>query len=241
MNLPLFLCSTLPSSHFRRLEHLAPFALICAVHAALLWWLTTTIRATAVIVPPAVVGVLVSEAPKISQPKPLPVVESVAPEPQPHPKPVARPKPARLPPMPAAPPSERAVTAPPPEPPAAPATASNAVAALPPSAAAIPKTADQPPQPVAPPRADATFLNNPTPTYPPLSRRYREEGRVLMDVYILVDGSVGQIRLKRSSGFPRLDEAALNAVRRWRYVPAKRGDVPIDYWHVQPLDFELNP
>ena len=64
---------------------------------------------------------------------------------------------------------------------------------------------------------------------------------MLLDVYILPDGSVGQIRLRRSSGYPRLDEAALDAVRRWRYVPARRGDEPIPYWYVQPLHFELTP
>lgn len=62
---------------------------------------------------------------------------------------------------------------------------------------------------------------------------------MLFDVYILPDGRVGEIRLKRSSGFTRLDEAALAAVRRWRYVPARRGDEPIPYWYVQPIDFVL--
>lgn len=54
---------------------------------------------------------------------------------------------------------------------------------------------------------------------------------MLFHVYILPDGSVGEIRLKRSSGHPRLDDAALAAVRQWRYVPAKRGDEPIPYWY----------
>jgi protein TonB len=51
---------------------------------------------------------------------------------------------------------------------------------------------------------------------------------------------VGETRLRRSSGHPRLDEAALDAVRRWRYVPARRGDEPIPFWYVQPVDFRLD-
>ncbi len=62
----------------------------------------------------------------------------------------------------------------------------------------------------------------------------------MLDVYILVNGSVGETRLRRSSGHPRLDEAALDAVRRWRYVPARRGEEPIPFWYVQPVDFRLD-
>ncbi len=67
----------------------------------------------------------------------------------------------------------------------------------------------------------------------------QEEGRVLLDVYILPDGLVGEIKLKRTSGHPRLDQAALEAVKRWKYQPARRGNVPIPYWYVQPIDFSL--
>lgn len=73
-----------------------------------------------------------------------------------------------------------------------------------------------------------------------MSRRMGEEGKVLMDVYILPDGSVGQIRIRKSSGFARLDGAALEAVKRWTYVPARRGDEAIPYWYVQPLVFKLD-
>jgi protein TonB len=73
-----------------------------------------------------------------------------------------------------------------------------------------------------------------------MSRRLGEQGRVVLDVYILPSGLVGEIRLKVSSGSKRLDEAALQAVRRWKYVPAKRGDEAIAYWYVQPLSFSLN-
>lgn len=99
--------------------------------------------------------------------------------------------------------------------------------------------AAEPAAPVIPPRSDAAHLSNPAPVYPAVSRRLREQGRVLFDVYILPDGTVGEIKLKRSSGFARLDDAALEAVRQWRYVPAKRGDQPIPFWYVQPIDFTM--
>jgi protein TonB len=93
---------------------------------------------------------------------------------------------------------------------------------------------------VTPPRIDASQLDNPAPAYPPAARRLREQGEVLLSVYILPDGSVGEIRLKRSSGHARLDRSALEAVKRWRYVPASRGGEPIPYWYVQPIAFVLN-
>ena len=67
----------------------------------------------------------------------------------------------------------------------------------------------------------------------------REEGQVLLDVHILPDGSVGEVRLRQTSGHRRLDEAALAAVRRWRYVPAQRGGEAIPYWYIQPIVFSL--
>lgn len=94
--------------------------------------------------------------------------------------------------------------------------------------------------PVVPPRSDASHLNNPAPIYPAISRRLGEQGQVLFNVYILANGTVGEIKIRRSSGYPRLDGAALAAVRRWRYLPARQGGEPIPFWYVQPIIFELN-
>jgi protein TonB len=92
---------------------------------------------------------------------------------------------------------------------------------------------------ITPPSIEATHMSNPRPSYPKLSRRRGEEGTVLLEVLILVDGSVGKVRIKKSSGFRRLDKAALKAVKRWHYQAAKRGSLAIEYWYLQPLKFHL--
>lgn len=85
----------------------------------------------------------------------------------------------------------------------------------------------------------AYYLDNPLPNYPERSRELGEEGRVEVKVAVGKNGQVQQIFLHRSSGFSRLDDAALNAVRYWRFVPAKRGMEPIDSWLIIPIPFRI--
>ena len=94
--------------------------------------------------------------------------------------------------------------------------------------------------PVQPPRIDASSRHNPKPRYPQLSRRLGEEGQVLLDLLVRADGSVGEISVRRSSGSSRLDQAALDAVRHWRYLPAHRGGEAIAFRYVQPVEFALD-
>lgn len=225
-------------SDFMRGQEWLGMAGVIAMHAAFLAALVYLGfgKMPDVMTPPAVVGILVPATPpvQITPPKPIPP----APRP-PEPKPVVQPK--KAPPPVKAPPSERAVTAPRTEQTAP----RDQVKQSPPSAAEPVQSAPAPqaqtaPAPVIPPRTDASHLNNPEPNYPPVSRRMGEEGQVLLDVHIQPDGSVDDVKLKRSSGFPRLDEAAVQAVRRWRYVPARRGNEPIAYWYVQPVKFSIN-
>lgn len=156
--------------------------------------------------------------------------EAPPPEPTPPPPPEKKtePKPTPKPP-PKAPPSERAVKAPEPEPPP------------PIEKPAEPKPAEPtPPAAVIPPRADAGQLSNPAPVYPSLSRRLREEGTVVLDILIKADGTVGEIKIKTSSGFKRLDDTAMKAVKHWRYQPATRAGQAIDFWYEQPVEFDLH-
>ena len=96
-----------------------------------------------------------------------------------------------------------------------------------------------PPPVVTAARFDADYLNNPAPEYPSLSRRRREEGRVHLLVRVNADGSAAEVSVQGSSGFQRLDDAAQEAVRRWRFVPARRGEQPIAASVVVPIVFRL--
>lgn len=120
------------------------------------------------------------------------------------------------------------------------------------AAAEVPVEREAPPQPpVAAPAApatpavvtqaryDANYLQNPPPAYPPLSRRMGEEGKVLLRVYVEPDGRPSQVEVKNSSNSSRLDQAALDAVWRWRFVPAKRGEEAVGAWVLVPIVFNL--
>ncbi len=96
-----------------------------------------------------------------------------------------------------------------------------------------------PPPAVTLPRFDAAYLNNPRPAYPVFSKRLKEQGRVQLRVHVLTTGLPDQIEVFKSSGFPRLDNAARDAVQSWRFDAARRGSESIAEWVVVPLDFVL--
>ena len=96
-----------------------------------------------------------------------------------------------------------------------------------------------PPVPVTPPNFNADYLDNPAPAYPALSRRMGEQGRVLLRVYVDVDGAPSKLEVRSSSGSERLDQSALDAVRRWKFAPAKQGDKAVAAWVVVPISFNL--
>ena len=131
-------------------------------------------------------------------------------------------------------PSEAALSLPPEQ------LASTAAAEPAPLAASAPPALPAPPAPTAPPRFDADYLKNPAPTYPALARRLGEQGRVLLRVVVRPDGTPEAIELRRSSGSTRLDEAALEAVKKWRFVPARHGDTPITATVIVPIVFSLD-
>ncbi|MFB8831766.1 energy transducer TonB [Azotobacter sp. CWF10] len=156
--------------------------------------------------------------PQKAPPKPAP-----KPKPQP-PKQKAEPKPATTPPAKAeAPPSPTTA------PPAAPAQAAPAAPAPAPAQA-----------PLTPPSASAGYLRNPAPEYPALALRRNWQGTVLLRVHVLASGRPSEIQVQKSSGRDLLDEAAVAAVKRWSFVPAKRGDTAQDGWVSVPIDFKLN-
>lgn len=92
---------------------------------------------------------------------------------------------------------------------------------------------------VTQPTFNAAYLNNPPPNYPRVSKRRGEEGKVLLKVQVSAQGKPIKIQLHRSSGFKRLDKAAQQTVKRWRFVPAKRGNTPIVASVIVPIAFNL--
>jgi protein TonB len=161
------------------------------------------------------------------EPRPQPPVEIPIP---PKPKPVAKPVIKR------------------PDPPpvlAAPAEAPSPVEVAPPPPAP-PLPAPAPMVAVAPPVIEVTspiftadYLENPPPAYPAMSRRLGEQGRVILRVLVNAGGSADEVQIRDSSGHARLDEAARETVRRWRFAPAKRGETPVPAWVLIPVSFRL--
>lgn len=165
----------------------------------------------------------------------LPLAEEKKPEPLPPPKPAAaspRNAPPRLLPQPVL--STQAPEAP----------SRFTVAPQPPAPPPAPLAAAVAPAPIAAPalvsaRFDADYLHNPKPVYPAFSRRNGEEGKVLLRVKVSAEGAALELDIKQSSGFPRLDNAAREAVAKWRFVPARRGEEAIESWVTVPLTFAL--
>lgn len=129
--------------------------------------------------------------------------------------------------------------------PAAPSVAAVPVPA--PSPVATPAVAAQPrartsssDSPVVLPSSDADYFNNPAPAYPRMSRRLGEQGTVVLRVLINAEGAAEKAEIRTSSGYSRLDEAAVETVKRWRYVPGKRAGIPEAMWFNLPVRFVLD-
>jgi len=83
------------------------------------------------------------------------------------------------------------------------------------------------------------YAENIKPIYPQEARRKGYEGEVILRVEVLPNGWVGQIEVKRSSRYELLDRSALTAVKRWKFVPAKKGEETIPLWVNIPIKFQL--
>lgn len=186
--------------------------------------------------PPAPLLVaLLTPPPEIEPPKPLPMAEPPAVKaratpalPKPAPREERPFEPQRIAPILSAPleaPAAPVITiapeqkpAPPPEPPRA------AVAAV---------------APVTAPRLDAAYLNNPRPAYPLAARRRGDQGTVLVRVLVTTEGLAASVTLEKTSNHPALDEAALTAVKSWRFVPARQGGQAVEAPYVVPIVFKV--
>jgi protein TonB len=106
-------------------------------------------------------------------------------------------------------------------------------------APAAPPAPPAPAPVVVPPVFNADYLDNPAPAYPAISRRMGEQGRVMLRVHVEINGMPTSVAVRTSSGYERLDQAALEAVRRWKFVPAKLGDKTVAAYVVVPIAFNL--
>jgi len=78
-----------------------------------------------------------------------------------------------------------------------------------------------------------------TPSYPATARQLGVEGTALLSVFVDADGRVAQVVVRQSAGHPDLDRAAADAVRRWRFEPARRGAEAVAMWVELPVEFHL--
>lgn len=243
---------TLPTAH--RLPGPPPrrglqvLVAVLALHAAALWVAERALVASPRVAPrpPVAVRLLAMPLPATA-PRPLPQAAAahpapprpappprVAPTPPVHPMAPRPPTPPRVAPTPVAPPAPTA-----PAPAAAPATAPSAappVAQTQPAAAPAPVAAPAPP---TPPGFGAAYLHNPKPVYPPGAQRLGEEGTVRLRVRVSASGGVDAVSVSESCGYPRLDQAALDAVRGWTFVPATSGGHPVAGTVIVPVHFSL--
>lgn len=200
---------------------------VLAGHAAAIWLVQAAAGRTPQATAPKMLRVSwIAAEPQPAQPV-LQPAKFAPPPPRPKP-PLVRHIPTPVAVRPVVPP-QQAESQPAPQPPAPPA----------PSSPASPAP-DQPmPPEVLPPSYHADYLANPAPLYPPFSRRLGEEGTVRLKVHVAPDGRPLEIVLAESSGHPRLDRAAEDAVAGWRFVPARLGDTPVAGWVLVPISFTL--
>ncbi len=244
----------MPSLHLHRQlsstqRNIAIAGGIVLLHAGALYALQTGLlrRAVEVIVPVELLAAVIPPTPLTPPPPPAPPQAVPAPPNAPVPKTAPTLPPAPQPvaiadasPAPSAP---TGVAAPqPPAPPVAPApalaaptpTASPAPAA--PTAPPAPPPA--PPTPVQPPVLDASYnANADLFRPPPMSVRLNEHGRVMLRLTIGTNGSVVNASLVKSSGFERLDQAALKGARLTKFRPATRAGVPVEWTYLLPVDY----
>lgn len=167
-------------------------------------------------------------SPVATPPLPEPIPESVRePAPAPSPEPV-QPKPTPAPRLRPEPAKSRAVTAPQRSTPASASSGSVPGATAGPANGRGPSTSARP-----------RYRSNPKPDYPADARRTGQQGVVTLAVQVTADGRAASVQLSRSSGFPLLDTAALQAVRRWTFEPARTAGIPTASRVEVPVRFDL--
>lgn len=196
---------------------------IVGLHILVAWGLMQVreVREAVVSAAPLLFEMIAPEQPKPPVPPPPRPVTQKAPPPQPAPVIAAAPSPA---------PAPFVVAPPPVEPP-------------PPAPVQLAAPAPTPPAPPPPLKtiaaSEVQFLRTPVLEFPAASRRARESGRVTLRLFIDEAGQPRQVQVSRSSGFVRLDEAAVATMNKALFKPYTENGQPIGVWAVIPLDFSL--
>jgi periplasmic protein TonB len=218
-------------------RHLCMAGAVAGLHASVLWALHGGLlhRKVEMVVPAEIVVQFIE-----------PATREAAPQPQQPPSPVVRHRAASATPtrtvqaLPLATPDPAPTASAPVGASAEPTVTESAAAVAPAPQAGAPAVAAPPaPARVVLPSSDADYLQNTRPAYPAMSKRLGEQGQVLLRVLIEVDGKAQKAEIKTSSGYDRLDQAALATVLRWRYVPGKRAGVAEAMWFNVPINFVL--
>jgi periplasmic protein TonB len=94
-------------------------------------------------------------------------------------------------------------------------------------------------EPLVEAKGGVGHLNNPPPEYPEFAADQGYEGTVILRVKVSPNGKPAEVKVKKSSGFSLLDDAAVAAAKRWAFTPAKRGNTPVEGWAIFPVEFKL--
>ncbi len=213
-----------------RSGHVAPFAAILLLHVAFFYALQNgLLQQAARAIPKEVIATFITPEPKrdaSEPPKPhtAPKTVSVVKKALAQPRPVATAVNAT--------PSPQAINAPSesPTPPIAETPAQPVAAASAPTAPTLPKTVT----------TGIAYLQAPQPAYPPISRRMGEEGKTVLRVLVSDKGRPERVEVQTGSGFPRLDEAARQAVLRALFKPFMEEGKPVAAYAIVPIRFQLD-
>ncbi len=194
-----------------------------AVHGGVIWWFNRPVERETPPKPNEIAIEFAAEPPPPppAPPKPVEPPQKVEDDEAPKPPPKLRPKPSTPVPKPVEPPPRPLPT---PSPPV--------------------EEVPHPTPPPAPVKETAAIsglsrLGNPSPPYPPLALRRMWEGRVELIISVTPEGTAESVKVKRSSGHEVLDDAAVETVSKWKFVPARRGDTPISGTATQVIEFKL--
>jgi len=85
----------------------------------------------------------------------------------------------------------------------------------------------------------ANYAHNPKPEYPTIAKSRGWQGKVMLRVQVSAEGLSDAVAVENSSGHEILDESAVEAVKKWRFIPAKRGETAVASSVIVPIIFTL--